>query len=134
MSTPGALFSLDEQIAGRLTRDEHGLVCAVVQDASSREVLMVGWMSDEALAATLGTGLATFFSRSRQRLWVKGEESGNYLQVREVRLDCDADTLLVTADPMGPTCHTGTTSCFTDGLIHRADASAPVPPSRRSAT
>ncbi|MFT4299852.1 MAG: phosphoribosyl-AMP cyclohydrolase [Aeromicrobium sp.] len=104
--------SLDPDIAGRLKRDANGLVAAVVQDADTRAVLMVGWMDDEALHRTLTTRAATFWSRSRAEYWVKGQTSGHMLVVREVRLDCDGDTLLVTATPAGPTCHTGATTCF----------------------
>ncbi len=109
---------LDPVIAARLKRNGDGHVTAVVQDATSLAVLMVGWMDDEALHRTLTTGAATFWSRSRGEYWVKGESSGNTLAVREVRLDCDGDTVLVLADPAGPTCHTGATSCFdADRLI-----------------
>jgi len=104
--------SLDPAIAGRLKRDDAGLVTAVIQDAGSGDVLMVGWMDDEALRRTLIEKRATFWSRSRQRHWTKGEESGNFLDVIEVRLDCDGDTVLVRANPAGPTCHTGTRTCF----------------------
>jgi phosphoribosyl-AMP cyclohydrolase len=104
--------SLDPAVAARLKRDASGLVTAVVQDVASRDVLMVGWMDDEALHRTLTEKRATFWSRSRQRYWTKGEESGNFLDVIEVRLDCDGDTLLVLANPAGPTCHTGTRTCF----------------------
>ena len=103
---------LDPQIAARLTRDSAGLVPAVVQQHDTREVLMVGWMDDEALHRTLTTGRTTFFSRSRQEYWVKGETSGHRQWVREVRLDCDGDTLLVLVDQEGPACHTGTRTCF----------------------
>ncbi len=89
-----------------------GLLPAVVQDATSGRVLMVGFMDRAAAAATLDTGLATFWSRSRGVLWVKGESSGHSLAVRSVEVDCDADTLLLHCDPHGPTCHTGATSCF----------------------
>jgi phosphoribosyl-ATP pyrophosphohydrolase/phosphoribosyl-AMP cyclohydrolase len=89
-----------------------GLLPATVQDKATGQVLMLGYMSREALAATLETGLATFHSRSRGRLWQKGETSGNALRVREILADCDADALLVRAEPAGPTCHLGTTSCF----------------------
>lgn len=106
------MTSLDPAIADRLKRDDAGLVAAVVQDAATRAVLMVGWMDDEALHRTLTTGAATFWSRSRQSYWVKGESSGHTLAVREVSLDCDGDTVLVVADPAGPTCHTGATTCF----------------------
>jgi phosphoribosyl-AMP cyclohydrolase len=104
--------SLDPAVASRLKRDASGLVTAVVQDAASRDVLMVGWMDDEALHRTLTTGRGTFWSRSRQDYWVKGETSGNIQEVREVRLDCDGDTVLVLVDQHGPACHTGTRTCF----------------------
>jgi phosphoribosyl-ATP pyrophosphohydrolase/phosphoribosyl-AMP cyclohydrolase len=89
-----------------------GLLPAVVQDAASGRLLMLGYMSREALAATLSSGFATFQSRSKGRLWQKGETSGNRLPVRSVHEDCDGDALLILADPEGPTCHTGTESCF----------------------
>jgi phosphoribosyl-ATP pyrophosphohydrolase/phosphoribosyl-AMP cyclohydrolase len=89
-----------------------GLLPAVVQDASSGRLLMLGYMNREALERTLDSGLATFWSRSKERLWTKGESSGNRLLVRTVHEDCDADALLVLAEPEGPTCHQGTTSCF----------------------
>jgi len=94
--------------------DEAGLVTAVVQDATSRDVLMVAWMDATALASTRASGLATFYSRSRRELWVKGATSGNYLHVRELRTDCDGDTLLLIVDPDGPACHTGARTCFDD--------------------
>lgn len=91
-----------------------GLVPAVVQDAATLRVLMVGWMDREALERTLATRQATFYSRTRQRLWTKGESSGNVLDVVDLQLDCDADTLLVMAHPRGPTCHLARDSCFPD--------------------
>ncbi|UPK73322.1 phosphoribosyl-AMP cyclohydrolase [Nocardioidaceae bacterium SCSIO 66511] len=103
---------LDPAVAARLKRDDRGLVTAVIQDATSLAVLMVGWMDDVALARTLSTGRTTFWSRSRGEYWVKGETSGHTQTVREVRLDCDGDTLLVKVDQVGPACHTGTTTCF----------------------
>lgn len=103
---------LDPAIASRLKRDAQGFVPAVIQDAGSKDVLMVGWMDDEALHRTLTTGRTTFWSRSRQTYWVKGETSGNTQAVREVRLDCDGDTLLVIVDQTGPACHTGARTCF----------------------
>jgi len=106
------MSALDAALAARLKRDPQGLVPAVVQDATSGAVLMMGWMDDEALHRTLTTGRATYWSRSRQAYWVKGETSGHRQHVREVRLDCDADTLLVRVDQEGPACHTGTGSCF----------------------
>ena len=92
--------------------DERGLVPCVVQDATTGTVLMVAWMNAEALRLTRETRIAHFWSRSRQAMWKKGETSGNTLAVVELRIDCDADTVLVRARPAGPTCHTGTTSCF----------------------
>ena len=111
------MSSLDAAIAARLKRDEAGLVPAVVQDATSRAVLMVGWMDDEALHRTLTTGRSTFWSRSRGEYWVKGETSGHTQHVREVRLDCDGDTLLVVVDQVGAACHTGATTCFDEDLL-----------------
>lgn len=91
---------------------QDGLLPAVVQDADTRRVLMVGYMNREALQVTLDTGKVTFFSRSKQRLWTKGESSGHVLAMLAIEADCDRDTLLVQARPHGPTCHLGTTSCF----------------------
>ena len=106
------MSSLDPDIAARLKRTDDGLVPAVVQDASTREVLMLGWMDDEALHRTLTTGRGTYWSRSREEYWVKGETSGNVQHVREVRLDCDGDTVLVVVDQHGAACHTGERTCF----------------------
>ncbi|GAB6262090.1 bifunctional phosphoribosyl-AMP cyclohydrolase/phosphoribosyl-ATP diphosphatase HisIE [Photobacterium sp. R1] len=92
-----------------------GLVPAVVQDCRSGQVLMLGFMNDEALNKTLDTRQVTFWSRSKQRIWTKGETSGNVLQLKQIQLDCDKDTLLVSAEPIGPTCHLGTTTCFDQG-------------------
>ena len=97
-----------------LRYDSTGLAPAVVQDASTGSVLMVGYMNREAVTATLTTRLVTFWSRSRQELWQKGKTSGNRLQLVDLRQDCDADTLLVTARQTGPACHTGDVSCFGD--------------------
>lgn len=92
--------------------DARGLVTAVVQDADTGAVLMVAWMNAEALRLTQQTGEAYFWSRSRGELWHKGATSGNVMYVREIRLDCDGDTLLLRVDPAGPACHTGAISCF----------------------
>jgi phosphoribosyl-AMP cyclohydrolase / phosphoribosyl-ATP pyrophosphohydrolase len=92
--------------------DAQGLIPAVVQDRLTGEVRMVAWMNAEALATTRQSGFATFFSRSRSALWQKGAQSGNRLRVAEIVEDCDGDTLLVLADPLGPSCHTGKPSCF----------------------
>ncbi len=89
-----------------------GLIPAIVQDAATGQVLMLAYMNREALEQTLATGRVTFYSRTRECLWIKGETSGNYLKLISIRPDCDRDTVLVAADPAGPTCHLGTTSCF----------------------
>ena len=89
-----------------------GLVPVIVQDANTKEVLMLGYMNEEALEKTLKSGKVTFFSRTKQRLWTKGETSGNYLTVKEIKVDCDHDTVLIRAEPTGPVCHRGTDTCF----------------------
>ena len=89
-----------------------GLLPVIVQDSSTKDVLMLGYMNEEALQKTLDTGMVTFFSRTKNRLWTKGETSGNVLKLKSYKLDCDKDTLLVKAKPVGPTCHTGTKTCF----------------------
>ena len=89
-----------------------GLIPAVVQDVATREVLMVGFMNKAALEKTLADKRVTFWSRTKQRLWQKGEESGNFLNVCDIKVDCDQDTILILAKPMGPTCHTGSRTCF----------------------
>ena len=100
-----------------ITFDDRGLVPCVVQDWSSGEVLMVAWMNREALLATQSTGELHFWSRSRNELWHKGATSGNRLSLRQLRVDCDSDTLLALADASGPACHTGARSCFQDGEL-----------------
>jgi phosphoribosyl-AMP cyclohydrolase len=122
MTTSGShtQSSLDATVAARLKRDDQGLVAAVIRDAQSGEVLMLGWMNDEALHRTLTTGLATYWSRSREAYWVKGETSGHRQHVREVRIDCDGDALLVSVDQDGAACHTGDHSCFDSGLLMSA--------------
>lgn len=109
---PPPVGALDPEIAARLKRDPAGLVTAVIQQYDTGEVLMVGWMDDAALHATLTTGRTTFWSRSRSEHWVKGQTSGHRQWVREVRLDCDGDTVLVQVDQEGPACHTGDRTCF----------------------
>ena len=116
MSDAGEI-DLDPAVAGRLTLNADGLLPAVVQQAGSGEVLMLAWMDPTALAMTLSSGRATYWSRSRQEYWIKGETSGNRQWVREVRLDCDGDTLLLVVDQEGPACHTGTRTCFDGDLI-----------------
>jgi len=92
--------------------DADGLVCAVVQQAATGQVLMVGYMNEEALTRTIRDRKACFWSRSQQKLWLKGETSGHYLNVKEIRIDCDGDALVLKCAPAGPTCHTNETSCF----------------------
>ncbi|MGY1887512.1 phosphoribosyl-AMP cyclohydrolase [Blastococcus sp. SYSU DS0753] len=104
--------ALAPEVAALLRRDPAGLVAAVVQQHDTREVLMVAWMDDEAVHRTLTTGRATYWSRSRREYWVKGETSGHRQWVREVRLDCDGDALLLLVDQEGAACHTGARSCF----------------------
>ncbi|WP_348650582.1 phosphoribosyl-AMP cyclohydrolase [Catellatospora sp. KI3] len=122
---------LDQDIAGRLKRDRDGLVAAVVRQYDTGEVLMLAWMDDEALHRTLTTGRATYWSRSRGEYWVKGDTSGHVQHVKAVALDCDGDALLLSVDQVGPACHTGTRSCFTDELPVTADAAVPATGSAR---
>ena len=114
---PRAPSELAPEIAARLKRDSAGLITAVAQQYDTGEVLMVGWMDDEALHRTLTTGRATYWSRSRQQYWVKGETSGHRQQVKSVALDCDGDTLLVKVDQTGAACHTGERTCFDAGVL-----------------
>src|SRR5258705_5771569 len=104
-------------MASRLIRDANGLFTAVAQERGTGQVLMVAWMDDIALARTLESRKATYYSRSRQQYWVKGETSGHTQYVHEVRLDCDGDTLLLTVDQEGAACHTGTRTCFDSDLL-----------------
>ena len=112
MPAPTPPTPLDPQVAALLRRDAAGLVAAVVQQHDTGDVLMVGWMNDEALARTLTTGRVTFWSRSRGELWRKGDTSGHSQLVRSVAVDCDGDALLVRVDQVGAACHTGDHSCF----------------------
>ncbi|MCM3925731.1 phosphoribosyl-AMP cyclohydrolase [Frankia sp. AiPs1] len=104
--------ALDPVIASRLRRNDAGLFPAIAQQHDTGEVLMLGWMDDEALHRTLTTGRATYWSRSRGEYWVKGDTSGHQQWVRSVALDCDGDTVLVRVEQVGPACHTGTRTCF----------------------
>ena len=108
---------LDPKIAARLKRDANGLVAAIAQQHDTGEVLMVAWMDDEALHCTLTTGRCTYWSRSRQEYWVKGETSGHLQYVKSVALDCDADAILVRVDQVGAACHTGDRTCFDAGVL-----------------
>lgn len=96
--------------------DDRGLLPAIIQDATSGEVLMLGYMNRESLARTIDSGQAWFYSRSRRELWHKGATSGNFINVREIFKDCDGDALLIKAEPVGPVCHTGNRSCFHRGI------------------
>ena len=117
----GSPSGLPADLAARLKRDAQGLLAAVVQQHDSGEVLMVGWMDDEALHRTLTSRRTTFWSRSRQEYWVKGETSGNRQTVHEVRLDCDGDTVLVRVDQQGAACHTGERTCFDATVLPLTD-------------
>lgn len=118
MTNP-ADYNLDPAIAGRLKRNEAGLVPAVVQDATNGDVLMLAWMDDHALAHTLATRKGTYWSRSRGSYWIKGETSGHTQNVQDVRLDCDGDTILLKVEQVGAACHTGERTCFdADGLCN----------------
>ena len=94
------------------SRLAHGLIPAIIQDSETKNVLMLGYMNDQAYQKTIETGKVTFFSRSKQRLWTKGEESGHFLNLVDIKNDCDGDTLLIQANPVGPTCHTGADTCW----------------------
>jgi len=112
-----------KEIFEEIKFNEQGLVPAILQDVDSREVLMLAYMNSESLQKTIDTGKACFWSRSRQELWLKGETTGNFQEVKEIRIDCDTDTLLILVKPVGPACHTGEKSCFyrklSDGKIEK---------------
>jgi phosphoribosyl-AMP cyclohydrolase len=112
---------LDPEIAARLKRNADGLFTAVAQERGTGAVLMVAWMDDEALARTLATRQATYYSRSRGEYWVKGETSGHTQHVHSVRLDCDGDAVLLEVDQTGPACHTGEHSCFDAEVLLRSE-------------
>lgn len=118
---PGAPSGLDPEIAARLKRSPGGLLPAIAQQYDTGEVLMLGWMDDEALHRTLTTGRCTYWSRSRHEYWVKGDTSGHFQWVKSVALDCDADTVLVKVDQMGAACHTGARTCFDEDLLEAAE-------------
>ncbi len=106
---------LAQEIAARLKRNEAGLICAVAQEASTGRVLMVAWMSDDALAETLETGRGVYWSRSRNEMWRKGDTSGHVQQVLSAEIDCDGDAILLQVQQVGAACHTGRDSCFDEG-------------------
>jgi phosphoribosyl-AMP cyclohydrolase len=120
MSGPRQPSRLDPVIAARLKRDQAGLVAAIAQQHDTGEVLMLGWMDDEALHRTLTTGRCTYWSRSRQEYWVKGETSGHVQRVVSVALDCDGDAVLVRVDQTGSACHTGDRTCFDAAVLELA--------------
>lgn len=111
-STDPATYELDPTIAERVRFNADGLVPAIVQDVTNGDVLMMAWMNDHALAHTLATKKGTYWSRSRQSYWIKGETSGHTQRVEEVRLDCDGDTVLLKIEQTGAACHTGDRTCF----------------------
>ena len=117
MRIAAAESGLDPKIAARLKRNEDGLVAAIAQQHDTGEVLMLGWMDDEALHRTLTTGRCTYWSRSRGEYWVKGETSGHAQLVKSVALDCDGDAVLVKVDQVGGACHTGDRTCFDADLL-----------------
>ena len=127
MSSAARPSRLDPGIAERLKRDAAGLFVAVAQQHDTGEVLMVAWMDDEALHRTLTTGRCTYWSRSRQEYWVKGETSGHQQWVKSVALDCDGDTVLVKVDQVGAACHTGDRTCFDAGRLDAATSERPEP-------
>ncbi len=99
-------------MSGEINWDANGLVPAIVQDQTTKQVLMLAYMNGAALSQTIETGIAHFWSRRRKQLWMKGETSGHIQRVREIKYDCDGDTILLLVDPQGPACHTGEVSCF----------------------
>ncbi|QHY94992.1 phosphoribosyl-AMP cyclohydrolase [Streptomyces sp. S4.7] len=124
---PVPTSDLDPAIAARLKRGADGLIPAVAQQFDTGEVLMLGWMDDEALHRTLTTGRGTYWSRSRREYWVKGDTSGHVQYVRSVALDCDADTILLKVDQVGAACHTGDRTCFdADVLLPTTTATGPA--------
>ena len=100
------------------SKDANGLLPAIIQDANTGKVLMLGYMNEESLAKTKATNKVTFFSRSKNRLWTKGEESGNFLEVVDIKLDCDMDTFLIKVNPVGAVCHTGSDTCWNEKNEH----------------
>lgn len=110
------------EILDRIKFNADGLVPAIAQAADTGEVLMMAWMNQAALELTIATKTATYFSRARNQLWIKGETSGNTQKVREIRLDCDGDTILLKVEPAGPACHTGANTCFDEDLVLRFES------------
>lgn len=117
MADNGGVNETPAHRAPDLRFNDQGLIPVIVQESTSRDVLMLAWMDSQALRRTRESGRATYWSRSRQAYWVKGETSGHTQHVRELRADCDGDTLLLVVDQTGPACHTGAVTCFDDGLL-----------------
>lgn len=113
------ILKVDEELLKQLKFDDKGLLPGIVQDIQTGEILMVAWMNEESIQKTLETGNATFWSRSRQKLWMKGETSGNTMKIQRILVDCDQDTLVMLCDAEGPACHTGERSCFYRSLAAR---------------
>ena len=115
-----------EKLRDIVFKNENELIPAIIQDDKSLKVLMLGYMNKDSFDKSIVSGLVTFYSRSKGRLWTKGETSGNFLKIKSIETDCDADTLLIRADPQGPVCHTGSVSCFkgrdNEGFIKRLEA------------
>jgi phosphoribosyl-AMP cyclohydrolase len=134
VSTPNAArpSGLAPAVATQLKRDANGLFCAVAQQYDTGEVLMVGWMDDEALHRTLTTGRCTYWSRSRGEYWVKGETSGHQQWVKSVALDCDGDAVLVKVDQVGAACHTGDRTCFDARVLPAEIGERPSVPAERA--
>ncbi len=126
-NTASADVALDPAIAQRLKKTPDGLVAAIAQQHDTGEVLMLGWMDEEALRRTLVSGRATYYSRSRREYWRKGDTSGHIQEVRSVALDCDGDALLVQVDQTGAACHTGTRTCFDGRRLPLSGADRPDP-------
>lgn len=105
-------LNYDADLLAKVKYDDKGLIPGVVQNLGTGEVLMVAWLNEESLKKTLESGNATFWSRSRQKLWMKGETSGNVIKLQQILIDCDQDTLVMLGYPAGPTCHTGARTCF----------------------
>ncbi|RQV97365.1 phosphoribosyl-AMP cyclohydrolase [bacterium] len=112
-------LQLDLELSDQLKWDANGLIPGIVQSIETGEILMVAWLNKESLQKTLETGNATFWSRSRQKLWMKGESSGNTMKVQSILMDCDGDTLILLSDASGPACHTGERTCFFRALAKR---------------
>ncbi len=112
---------VNEELINQIKFDEKGLIPAIAQDGETSEILMMAYINEESLKKTFETGNGTFWSRSRQKLWMKGETSGNTLKVRQILIDCDCDTLILKVTPAGPACHTGERTCFYRTLSTRKE-------------